>query len=77
VGSSPDGDVDPDTVQAAGDALGTKAAAMTLPLLPIGMAALLAALAQPFAGRRRLLLALGAGALALGALAAVAVELLA
>ena len=49
---------------------------MTLPLLPIGLAALFAALAQPFGGRRRLLLALSAGALTVGALAAVAVELL-
>jgi hypothetical protein len=68
--------LDPDTLQAAGDALGAKAGAMTLPLLPIGLAALLAALAQPFAGRRRLLLGLGAVALALGALAAAAVEVL-
>ena len=69
--------LDPDTIQAAGDALGAKAAAMTLPLLPIGVSALFGALAQPFAGRRRQLLALGSGALALGALAAVAVEVLA
>jgi len=69
--------LDPDTIQAAGDALGAKAASMTLPLLPIGVAALFAALAQPFAGRRRLLLAIGAAALAVGALGAVAVEVLA
>jgi hypothetical protein len=69
--------LDPDTIQAAGDALGAKAGAMTLPLFPIGVAALLAALAQPFARRRRLLLGLGAAVLALGALAAVAVEVLA
>jgi hypothetical protein len=69
--------LDPDAIQAAGDALGVKAAAMTLPLLPIGIAALFGALAQPFGGRRRLLLALGAGALAVGALAAVTVELIA
>ncbi|HEY5434241.1 MAG TPA: hypothetical protein VIK13_03340 [Candidatus Limnocylindrales bacterium] len=68
--------LDPDALQAAGDALGLKAEAMTLPLLPIGLAALFGALAQPFAGRRRLLLALGAGALALGALTAAAVEVL-
>lgn len=69
--------LDPDAIQAAGDALGAKAAAMTLPLLPIGVSALFAALAQPFAGRRRLLLAMGTGALAFGALAAVAAEVLA
>ena len=69
--------LDPDAIQATGDALGAKAAAMTLPLLPIGVAALLAALAQPFASRRRMLLGAGAVVLALGALAAVTVELLA
>ena len=69
--------LDPDTLQAAGDALGAKAAAMTLPLLPIGVAALFAALAQPFAGRRRLLLVAGTAVLTFGAIAAVAVEVLA
>ena len=68
--------LDPDAIQAAGDALGAKAAAMTLPLLPIGVSALFGALAGPFARRRRLLLALGTASLALGALAAVVVEVL-
>jgi hypothetical protein len=69
--------LDPDALQAAGDALGTKAAATTLPLLPIGVAALFAALAQPFAGRRRVLLVAGSAMLTFGAVAAVAVEALA
>jgi hypothetical protein len=69
--------LDPDALQAAGDALGAKAAAMTLPLLPIGVAALFAALAQPFAGRRRVLLVIGTAVLTFGALAAVAVEVFA
>lgn len=69
--------LDPDAIQAAGDTLGAKAAAMTLPLLPIGIGALFGVLAGPFAGRRRLLLALGAASLAFGTLAAVAVEVLA
>ena len=69
--------LDPDALQATGDALGAKAAAMTLPLLPLGVAALFAALAQPFARRRRVLLATGTAVLTFGALAALAVEVLA
>jgi hypothetical protein len=69
--------LDPDSIQAQGDALGTKATAVTLPLLPIGISALFSALAQPFARHRRRLLLLASGALALGALTAVIVEVLA
>lgn len=69
--------LNPDAMQVTGDALAAKAAAMTLPLLPIGFSALFAALAQPFARRRRYLLAAGSAALAFGAVAAAAVELLA
>ena len=69
--------LNPDTPQATGDALAAKAGAMTLPLLPIGFGALFGALVQPFAGRRRSLLAVASAALAIGAVAAVAAELLA
>jgi hypothetical protein len=67
--------LDPDAIAAAGDATAAKARAMTLALLPISLSALLGALAQPFGRRRRLLLAAGAVALAIGAIVAVGVEL--
>ena len=69
--------LNPDALQTKGDALASRATSMTLPLLPIGISALFGALAQPFERRRRLLLAAGTAALAFGALAALAAELLA
>jgi hypothetical protein len=68
--------LDPDAVMAAGDARAGLASAMMLALLPVSIAALLGALAQPFARRRRLLLGAGLVALGTGAAVAVAVELL-
>ncbi|MEI7745193.1 MAG: hypothetical protein WCK58_15765 [Chloroflexota bacterium] len=68
--------LDPDAIQAEGDALGAKASWMTLGLLPLGLAALFGALAQPFGGSRRLLLGMGGMSLAGGALIAAIVEVL-
>jgi hypothetical protein len=68
--------LDPDVIQQAGDRMGTKASSMTVALLPLGLAALLGALAQPFARRGRLLLALGASALGVGVAIAAVVEVL-
>jgi hypothetical protein len=67
--------LDPDAAMAAGDATAAKSDRMMLALLPLSVAALLGALAQPFARRRRLLLAAGVVALGIGAVAAAAVEL--
>lgn len=68
--------LDPDTIQATGDALAAKASSMTIALLPLGFAALFGAVAQPFNRRRRLLLALGTTALAIGIVIAGYVEVL-
>jgi len=68
--------LDPDAIQAKGDALAAKASSMTIALLPLGIAALFGAIAQPFGGRRRLLLGLGTSALAIGVAIAVYVEVL-
>jgi hypothetical protein len=68
--------LDPDAIQGAGDAKGAKASSMTIALLPLGLAALLGALAQPFARRGRLLLVLGASALGVGVAIATVVEVL-
>lgn len=68
--------LDPDAAMAAGDARAALAIRMMLALLPVSVAALLGALAQPFARRRRILLGAGLAALGAGAAAALAVELL-
>jgi len=69
--------LDPGAIAAAGDRLGAKAGSMTFALLPLGVAALLGAAAQPFGRARRWLLGGGTAALALGAAIALAVEALA
>lgn len=75
-GTSPDiVALDPDALQASGDALAARALRMTLVLVPVAVAALFGALAQPFARRRRVLLGLGALALGIAAVSAVGVEL--
>ena len=69
--------LDPDVIQATGDRQANRARLMVLAALPIGIAALLGVMAEPFRRRRRILLAGGAVALAIGAAMAVAVEVLA
>jgi hypothetical protein len=69
--------LDPDSLQATGDSLANKARLLTLAALPIAVAALLGVLAEPFRRRRRILLAGGTIALAVGATMAIAVQVLA
>jgi hypothetical protein len=66
--------LDPDAIAAEGDHLATKGSSMTLALLPLGLAALFGAMAQPFWRARRLLLSLGTLALGTGAAIWVLVE---
>ena len=68
--------LDPDAAWATGDRLALHALHSTLAVIPVSIAALLGALAQPLIRRRRLLLALGSLALAAGAAVAVGAELL-
>jgi hypothetical protein len=68
--------LDPDVIQATGDALGTKGSSMTIALMPLGFAALFGALAEPFRRRRRALLVLGTAASGLGLIIAGVVEVL-
>jgi hypothetical protein len=69
--------LDPDGLEATGDHLAHKAEMMTFALLPTSAAAFLGVLSQPFRRRRLLLLRLGAVALAGGAAMALIVEVLA
>ena len=69
--------LNPDQLQASGDALAHKAQLMTLALIPTSFAALLGVLAQPLMRRRTLLLRSGAAVLAAGVVVALAVELVA
>jgi len=69
--------LDPDAIERSGDALATKARLMSLALVPLGLTALLGTLAQAFLRRRGLLLAAGSITLGIGAVAALAVEVLA
>ncbi len=66
--------LDPDTIAAGGDHLATKGSSMTIALLPLGFAALLGAMAQPFWRRRRLLLGMATGAMGTGIAIALMVE---
>jgi hypothetical protein len=68
--------LDPDSLQAAGDRQSQKSQLLTLAELPVGIAALLGVLAEPFLRRRRSLLAGGVIALAIGGLVALGVEAL-
>jgi hypothetical protein len=68
--------LDPEGRQAQGDALAQKADRLSLALVPFGLCALLGALAQAFGTRRRRLLQCGWAAFALGAVLALAVEVL-
>jgi hypothetical protein len=68
--------LDPDAIQAEGDHLGTKASSMTLALLPLAIAALFGAIAQPFGRARGLLLGLGSASAVIGAGVAILVEVL-
>jgi hypothetical protein len=68
--------LDPDALQEEGDHLGAKASSMTIALLPLGLAALFGAMAQPFGRARRLLLGAGASALGIGAAIAILVEVM-
>jgi hypothetical protein len=69
--------LDPDVLQAAGDQLSKRAQLLTLALIPTSFSALLGVLAQPFGRRRRLLLAGGTIALAVGVVMGLGMELLA
>lgn len=69
--------LDPDALQTAGDQLSEKAQLLTLALIPTSFSALLGVLAQPFGRRRRLLLAGGTIALAVGVVMGLGMELLA
>jgi hypothetical protein len=68
--------LDPDATQAHGDLPASKAVAMMATTVPIGFAFMLGALAQAFVRRRRILLALSAGALAGAVILAIGVEVL-
>ena len=68
--------LDPDALMATGDERADQASRLMLTLLPVSLAALFGALAQPFARRRGLLLAAGTLALGIGGAAALAMELL-
>ena len=77
-GASPDlVSLDPDALEAEGDKLADKALLLTYALLPLGLCALLAVLAQPLRRYRLLLLGGGSAALVTGAVVALAVEVLA
>jgi hypothetical protein len=67
--------LDPDALQAEGDALASKANLMTMTLLPTSLGAFLGVMAQPLRRRRAWLLAAGSLAVGLGAVLATAVEL--
>jgi hypothetical protein len=63
--------IDPDAVQAHGDALAARASSMTFALWPLAFAAMLGALAEPFRRQRRLLVALGTASFGIGVLVAL------
>ena len=67
--------LNPDTYEQAGDDASTKSQRLTIAALPISVAVLLAALAQPFRKRRLPLLIGGLTALTVGVVVALAVEL--
>jgi hypothetical protein len=69
--------LDPDGIEAAGDALAHKALLMTYTLLPISLGALLGVLGQPLRRYRTYLLGSGSAAVTAGAVVALAVEVLA
>ena len=69
--------LDPDALQARGDALAQKALLLTLALLPTSLCALFGVLAQPLRRYRRALLGSGSVALAIGVVMALGVEVLA
>ena len=69
--------LDPDMLQATGDRQANKAQLLTFAELPIGAAALLGVLAEPFVQYRRRLLVAGTLAIAIGAALGIAVEALA
>jgi hypothetical protein len=66
--------LDPEHDMTDGDTVALKARRVTLSTIPIAVGVLLGALAQPFGRRRRLLVALGAVAVGIGALAWFVVE---
>jgi hypothetical protein len=68
--------IDPDATQARGDNLARKAGIMSIALIPFGLCALLGAMAQAFAARRRRLLEYGVAVLVSGVAMAAAVEVL-
>ncbi|HYO44452.1 MAG TPA: hypothetical protein VES19_14740 [Candidatus Limnocylindrales bacterium] len=67
-------DLDPGALAAEGDHLAGKGSSMTLALLPLGLAALLGAMAQPFWRWRRPLLGAATGAMGTGLAIALMVE---
>jgi hypothetical protein len=69
--------IDPDAMQAQGDALAAKASWLLIALIPLGACALVGTLAQAFRRWRTPLLAAGTVLLAAGVLAAIAAEVLA
>ena len=69
--------IDPDAMQAQGDALAGKAGWLLLALIPLGFCALLGTLAQAFRGSRTAMLIGGTVLLGVGVITAVAVEVLA
>jgi len=69
--------IDPDAVQAQGDALAAKAGWLLLALIPLGLCALLGTLAQAFRGSRTPLLIGGSVLLGSAVIVALAAEILA
>ncbi len=69
--------LDPDTIQATGDALAIKAFLLNLALVPLALAALFGALAEPFHEHRRAFLTVGTIALVTGILVAAGIAVLA
>ena len=66
--------LNPDKLESSGDQQAHKAQLLTFALIPTSFSALLGVLAQPLKRRRTLLLRLGAVALGIGAILALAVE---
>ncbi len=69
--------LDPNSLQATGDALAQKALLLTLALIPTSLCALLGVLAQPLRRHRKALLGSGVVALAVGVVMAIGAEVLA
>jgi hypothetical protein len=65
--------LDPDAIQAQGDAFAAQATSLTLALWPFAFAALFGVMAEPFRRRRRLLLGLGTASFVLGIVIVLAV----